>query len=692
MAKLIYRVVSPCCVLGYGFPRGSFETALDGQVDAIVCDAGSVDAGPYFLGAGASYFTPQEVRADLQRIIAAANRSGCPVIIGSAGLGGGDRNLAAVARLVAEVFESLEIRNATVATISSEVSAERVIAEFHHGSLWPLGQGIALNEEALRQSTIVGQMGVHPILSALEGGAQYVIAGRACDASLFAADMIRRGIAPGLAYHVGHVLECGAIACEPASPADCLVGEIYDDQSALFVSPNPQRRCTVHSIAAHSLYEEAHPQLQIYPEGVLNTEATQFHARDARTAGIRGSRLVRGNPPWSIKLEGARRLGYRKLSLLHIDPADTYKIPADLRVYGRNGVQLTPEPDRAREMGIIIETTAASPESALLLAAALRHHLCQFAYPGRRGTAGNIAHPLSPHALSFSRSNGTCGALIPCGTADPTFFKLLRRIEAAVVEQIEAETPQAFVYASHAITTLDSAHPAVLVTTVDTDRNRLDERHAADVARVTAVAQVRPESAALNLDAADAYEWSLFHVLQNEQTIREDLFPITYYEASGRTWTEKEIRRPVYTEIAATDPSSSVDPLTLSVIDNVEPQGVTLGSQRLVDLAAVIRSKNVGIDRLTFDLFFNSGENYEAALLSNAFCRANIAQTLGLAPERVIGTYFADSCNAIKITIDRPVVAASLQERDLYGEQQQAVLEELSIPIYSRALTTSSSF
>jgi hypothetical protein len=38
------------------------------------------------------------------------------------------------------------------------------------------------------------------------------------------------------------------------------------------------------------------------------------------------------------------------------------------------------------------------------------------------------------------------------------------------------------------------------------------------------------------------------------------------------------------------------------------------------------------------------------------------------------------------------VVAASPREHDLYGEQQQAALEELSIPIYSRALATSSSF
>ena len=691
MSKLVYRVVSPCCVLGYGFPRESFETALDGRVDAIVCDAGSVDAGPFFLGTGGGYFSSQEVRADLERIIAAAHRIGCPVVIGSAGLGGGDRNVAAVVSLVAEVFAQLDIRNAKVATISSEVSPDRVIAEFNHGTLWPLGEGIPLNEATLRQSTIVGQMGVHPIMSALAQGAQYVIAGRACDASIFAADMIRRGISPGLAYHVGHVLECGAIACEPASPSDCLVAEIHDDGSAFFVAPNPERRCTVHSIAAHSLYEEAHPQLQVYPEGILNTEATEFHARDVRIAGIRGSRLVRGSARSSIKLEGARRLGYRKVSLLYIDPEDTGKIPADLLVYGRNGVQLMPGADPAREMGIIIEATAATQESAMLLAGSLRHHLCQFAYPGRRGAAGNIAHPLSPHALSFRRDNGTFGVLIPCGTADPAFFKLLRRIEAAIVEGINTQTPQAFAYASHVITTLDSSYPAVLVTTVDSDRERLNDRHAADIARVTSVAQIKPLSR-MNLDAPDAYEWSLFHILQNERTIRDDLFPITTYQVDGSTWTETGVSQPDYVEIATADSACSVDPLTLSVIDDVEPQGVTLGSRRLVDMAAVIRSKNAGVTRLTFDLFFNSGENYEAALLSNAFCRANIARTLHVPLEHVVGSYFADSCNAIKITIDRPVVAASLREHDLYGEQQQAALEELSIPIYSRALATSSSF
>ncbi len=107
---------------------------------------------------------------------------------------------------------------------------------------------------------------------------------------------------------------------------------------------------------------------------------------------------------------------------------------------------------------------------------------------------------------------------------------------------------------------------------------------------------------------------------------------------------------------------------------------------RLVDMTSVIRSKTVAADRLTFDIVFNSGENYESALYSNVFSRLNAAQILRIPPERVIGTYFVDSCNAIKITIYRPFIAGSPQDCDVYGEQQQGDLEQLSIPIYARSL------
>ena len=693
MPKLLYRVVSACGALGYGYPKESLEAALAGQVDAIISDGGSMDAGPYYLGTGTEYFETEAVKADFRHMVEAGQRLGCPVILGSSGMAGGNRNLDLMVGIAKEVFAELGVKDAKVATIGAELDPELVIKEFQAGKLLPTGRGPDLDEEALRDSTIVGQMGIHPLITALEDGAQYILAGRSCDIALFASDMIRRGIEPGLAYHVGHVLECGALACDPGSPSDCLVAEIYDDGTALFVAPNPARRCTAYSIAAHSLYEESHPQLQFYPEGILAMEKTEFFSHDGRTAGIRNSRFIRSAKPWpwSIKLEGARKLGRRKVSLIYIDPADLAKIPDDVLVYGRNGVQTRHVAAAERELGIIIETSARSRDAAVLLASLLTHYLIHYGYPGRKATAGNIAYPLSPNLVSFQREDGTFGAIVPSGTRDPVFFANYAAIKAAVIKLIEDEFPDALADASYKIIEADASRPAILLRTVERDAQRLEALHGQEIERIGKLAAFRPGTL-LALDAPDAYAWSLYHLLQNEAVIKDVMFPITYFRADGGDWRQEATARARYFDIGETGYAGNLDDRTLSLIADVPPSGVAIGSHRLLDMAVVIRSKDAGINRLTFDIIFTSGENYEAALRSNVFCKENIADILGLPAERIVGTFFVDSCNAIKISVDRPNISASIDERDVFGAQQQATLEGLSIPIHAAALARASAF
>jgi hypothetical protein len=693
MANLIYRVVSACGALGYGYPKESMDEALKGRVDAIISDAGSMDAGPYYLGTGSEYFEREAVKADYRHMVEAGKKLGCPVILGSSGMAGGDRNLNWMIDVAKEVFDEVHVTNAKVAVINAQLDAEIVIKELRNGALRPTGAGPELSEETLRESTIVGQMGIHPLITALESGAQYILAGRSCDVALFASDMIRRGIDAGLAYHVGHVLECGALACDPGSPSDCLVAEVYDDGTALFVAPNPTRRCTAYSIAAHSLYEESHPQLQFYPEGVLVMENTQFFAKDSRVAGIRNSRFVRTEKPWpwSIKLEGARWLGYRKISLIYIDPRDLAKIPADVMVYGRNGVQKTPVGATQRELGIVIETKAKTNESAVLLASLLTHYLIHYGYPGRKATAGNIAYPLSPNLVSFKRDDGFYGAIVPSGTRDPVFFENYAMIKAAVIKLIEEEFPDALADATYTITDADASNPAILLRTVDRDPARLAALHAQEINRITSLAKPTPSSR-LNLDAPDAYVWSLYHLLQNEDVIKNTMFPITYFTATGAQWIETEKARPRYFNIGESGYKGNLDDRTLSLIHPTPISGSLVGQHRLLDMAIVIRSKDAGINRLTFDIIFNSGENYEAALRSNVFDKESMASLLNLPVERVVGTFFVDTCNAIKISIDRPNISASPDERDVFGAQQQAAIEDLTIPIYAEALARASAF
>jgi Domain of unknown function (DUF4387) len=85
-------------------------------------------------------------------------------------------------------------------------------------------------------------------------------------------------------------------------------------------------------------------------------------------------------------------------------------------------------------------------------------------------------------------------------------------------------------------------------------------------------------------------------------------------------------------------------------------------------------------------------EAYRDALRSNVFHKGNVAKILNLDPERVVGTFFVDSCNAIKISIDRPDILASLDDRDVFGAQQQEPIERLIIPMYADKMAKGSAF
>jgi hypothetical protein len=79
-------------------------------------------------------------------------------------------------------------------------------------------------------------------------------------------------------------------------------------------------------------------------------------------------------------------------------------------------------------------------------------------------------------------------------------------------------------------------------------------------------------------------------------------------------------------------------------------------------------------------------------LRSNLFVKDNIAAVLGVSAEQVIGSYFVDTCNAIKISISRANISGSSDERDVFGAQQQARLERLRIPLFSECLSECSAF
>lgn len=414
------RILSPTAILGYGFPLESFKEGLKRKPHAIGVDAGSTDPGPYYLGAGVSFTSRAAVKRDLEIIIEAAAKRKIPLLIGTAGGSGGKPHLKRDVDLVVEIARKRGL-HFRLAVIHAEVDREKVRDALRRGKVVPLGPAPALKEENLDETVrIVGQMGIEPLVAALEGGAEVVVAGRAYDPSVFAAPAIRSGFDPGLAIHMGKILECGAIAATPGSGSDCLMGFIRKNHFE--VEPlNPARRCTVASVAAHTLYEKSDPLLLPGPGGCLDLNKTRFEQVGKSRVRVDGSAFVPSDK-YYIKLEGVRRAGWRTISIAGcrdpfmvreidrvIETAKErvkdnfnntgYKYFLDFKLYGRNGVMGTLEPEQdavSNELGIIIEAVGEIQEIADAVCSFARSTLLHCSYPGRVATAGNLAFPFSP--------------------------------------------------------------------------------------------------------------------------------------------------------------------------------------------------------------------------------------------------------------------------------------------------------
>jgi Domain of unknown function (DUF4387) len=102
-------------------------------------------------------------------------------------------------------------------------------------------------------------------------------------------------------------------------------------------------------------------------------------------------------------------------------------------------------------------------------------------------------------------------------------------------------------------------------------------------------------------------------------------------------------------------------------------------TMRLSDLAAIIRSKNAGPFVLTFDILFDSDENYRRVKGSGVLSPEIFAKLYPVAPDQV--KFFAcDSARAFKFSIPQTAVQGSLGAADLHGGQQFAPLIDIEIP------------
>ncbi|MDP4086370.1 MAG: acyclic terpene utilization AtuA family protein [Bacillota bacterium] len=420
------KILSPCGMLGYGFPAASFLNGLKEEIHGIVVDAGSTDAGPHKLGAGVSIVSERALKKDLELILTNGIPRKIPIIIGSAGGAGARPHVESTLSIIKKILSENEL-SAKIAVIWADFSQEEIIEANRANKIKPLSLNIPDLEESSIKDTIriVAQMGHEPILEALENGSDIIICGRSYDPSPFAAIGIYHKKDPGLAYHLGKILECGALCAEPGTTKDSILG-VIKDASFTVQSLNPIRKCTPISVAAHTFYEKEHPYLLHGPGFSLDLSACTFHDAENGVVEVSNSRFIPAETTF-IKLEGARKAAFRTFVIAGVrDPIlienileieervkgqvyeyyqeiDTEEYQINFFNYGINAVLGTKEKEAfyGHEIGVLFEVIAKTQELANSICATVRSTFLHFGYEKRKSTAGNLAFPFAPSDVEF---------------------------------------------------------------------------------------------------------------------------------------------------------------------------------------------------------------------------------------------------------------------------------------------------
>jgi hypothetical protein len=415
--------------LSTGFREETLVRAVEQGAHFIGCDAGTTDSGPYYLGSGNSRGPREASKRSLRIMIREALNAGIPVIIGSAGHAGGTPHL----NWTLEIVRELARENAwhfKLAAIDSEIPKEDLLKALLAGRIAPLCPSPDLGEASIRKAErFVAMMGIEPIQSALQAGAQVVVAGRSSDVAIYAAVPVLQGIPKHVAFHAGKILECGSAAVAQRFYPDCMAAEL--DQDGFTVEPpNPNFRCTPQSVAAHTLYENADPYLLVESGGVVDTTAAQYEAASDRAVRVSGARFIPAEK-YTVKIEGAALAGYRSIVVAGIrDPLvlrqldtflaslrtvvegkieDSLKLSRDaytlqFRVYGSNGSLGRAEPCpqvEGHEVGLIIDVVAPSQSLAADILPIVWHTGLHHPIPEQQGLISNLAFPFSPPAADM---------------------------------------------------------------------------------------------------------------------------------------------------------------------------------------------------------------------------------------------------------------------------------------------------
>ena len=105
-----------------------------------------------------------------------------------------------------------------------------------------------------------------------------------------------------------------------------------------------------------------------------------------------------------------------------------------------------------------------------------------------------------------------------------------------------------------------------------------------------------------------------------------------------------------------------------------------MAARRLAEIAKTIRSKNAGVDKITFDVIFAGRADYDLVRRSSALSRVAVCRIFGIPESRITDWVEFDPALAIKFTMYRRTPSGSPGDADIFGSQQYGPLIDIEVP------------
>jgi len=107
-------------------------------------------------------------------------------------------------------------------------------------------------------------------------------------------------------------------------------------------------------------------------------------------------------------------------------------------------------------------------------------------------------------------------------------------------------------------------------------------------------------------------------------------------------------------------------------------------NHKLSEIAKTIRSKNAGVDKITFDVIFPDHAAYQRVRDSGVLSREAVCRIFAIDMAQLTDHVEFDPALAIKFTMYRRLSSGSPGDADIFGSQQYGPLLDIEVPNFVR--------